>query len=643
MRGAPDERDAAAEYQKRLDRLTEIFRDIAVHAQEQAQTRCPYKDKHNQCTAKFGCRNQRKNPQPGGPRLCGGDDKIDYRPAWELDPSAEASMRQQLRDIRTRRPGVVVVDGEQHEITTERASLFDYADERKLRVPSSCGRGGICHECVVEVRQGMEALSPRTEAETFLPATFRLACQAEVMEPSANVEFALLRRTPQILTLNQTRQIALDPAVSLRNDGVYYEEERVDEWRGHLYGLAIDLGTTTVVLELLDLRNGRSVEVRAFENPQRFGGSDVMSRIVYDATHKRELWQTIVATINDQVQQLCERHGFVRQEIYEIAVAGNAAMRDIFFKLDVQGIGQKPYKSIVESEFRAGLRQTTALCYSARRLGIKVNPLAKVYSLPLIASHVGADTAADILATDLDSATATVMLVDVGTNTEVVVRHRGRTVVASCPAGPAFEGGQITYGMQGQEGAIDHIQYVDGTFAFTTIGGSAPRGICGSGLVDILAELRRHDLMNVKGAFAQKKQRDILLVPDPGIRLSRADISNLAQAKAANYCGQYIVLRHLGVGANDVDKLYLAGGFANYLDVANAIDIGLLPPVPPERVEKIGNAAAQGAREALLSRARRRRIESFVKEIEHVELETTPDFFNVFVDGCQFKPMRANP
>jgi len=193
--------------------------------------------------------------------------------------------------------------------------------------------------------------------------------------------------------------------------------------------------------------------------------------------------------------------------------------------------------------------------------------------------------------------------------------------------------------MQGQHGAIDHLRLENGAFVFTTLGEAAPVGICGSGLVDALAELRRHNLMSPKGAFADRKQQEWPLVREHGITLSRADISNLAQAKAANYCGQYIAMRHLGVAPTDIDRLFLAGGFANYLDVENAIAIGFLPPVAAERIEKIGNAAVQGAREALLSASRRRRIERFVREVEHIELETTPDFFEVFVEGCQFKPM----
>jgi uncharacterized 2Fe-2S/4Fe-4S cluster protein (DUF4445 family) len=165
-------------------------------------------------------------------------------------------------------------------------------------------------------------------------------------------------------------------------------------------------------------------------------------------------------------------------------------------------------------------------------------------------------------------------------------------------------------------------------------------GICGSGLIDLLAELRRNDLMTPKGVFA-KKAREFTIVPDAGITFSRADMSNLAQAKAANYCGQFITLRTFGVLPEQLHRVYLAGAFANYIDVGNAIDIGFLAPVPEERVVKVGNASVAGAKQMLVSRQRRQQIEQLVKRIEHVELETTPDFFDIFVEGCQFKPMAA--
>ena len=536
--------------------------------------------------------------------------------------------------------GTISYDGNRKTLAAGK-TIFDYADELAVQVPTSCGRTGHCHECVVEIGRGMSALRPRNDEESFLRGNYRLACQAVVEDDGADIEFSPLRRKPRILSHSLERPLDPDPLVTRRGDVVCYDGVTVDRYRGHLYGIAIDLGTTTVVMDLVDLTTGKSVHVSSFENPQRFGGSDVMHRISYDGEFQGELQKAVVNAINHEILDLGNRFGFVRQEVYEIVVAGNATMRDIFFKLDVQSIGQRPYKSRVEHAFLEGERTTTSLLESSRRLGLRANPRAKVYGMPLIASHVGADTAADLVATDLTSQDGVVMLVDVGTNTEVVVRSPDRLLTASCPAGPAFEGGTVRYGMPGHEGAIESIRRADGGFRYRTIGNVEPEGICGSGLIDLLAELRRHDLMAPKGMFADRSF-EMPVVPEYGITLSREDASNLAQAKAANFCGQFILMRRLGVGPEDIDTLFLAGGFANYVNVRNAIEIGFLAPVDEERVVKTGNAAVQGAREVLLSREKRATVEALVKDIEHVELETTPDFFEVFVEGCQFKPMPSS-
>ena len=518
-------------------------------------------------------------------------------------------------------------------------TVFDYADELAVQVPTSCGRTGHCHECIVEIQEGVEALQARTEPELFLRDNFRLACQAVVADATTDIQFSPLRREPQILTITQEKPVLLEPMVTCRDNVVFYGGDEIDQYRGHLYGLAIDLGTTTVVMDLVNLETGGSVRMSSFENPQRFGGSDVLHRISYDANYFGELRNAIVNAVNHEISEMCAELGVHRRTIYEIVVAGNSTMRDILFDLDVQGIGQRPYKSTTEYAYLAGESQSTSLVEEARKLGIRINRRGKVYGLPLVASHVGADVAADLAAIEMEAQPDVVMLVDVGTNTEVVVGGAGRYVCASCPAGPAFEGGGIKYGMPGFEGAIESIRWNQGTIDYDTIGGVEPLGMCGSGLIDLLAELRRHDGITPKGVFADRKQQEIVIVPEYGITLSREDASNLAQAKAANYCGQFIVMREFGIDPSEVSKLYLAGGFANYVDVRNAIEIGFLAPVPEDRIVKVGNAAVQGAREVLLSLSKRQAIESLVKEIKHIELETTPDFFDVFVEGCQFKPM----
>ena len=525
-------------------------------------------------------------------------------------------------------------------------SLFDFADSLSIRVPTSCGRTGECHECIVEVRRGASALTPLTESEKFLRGNYRLACQALVADPSADIEFSVLRRQPRILTSGTRRDVELKPAYVRGDDGenvVFNGPEgpvTVDTFRRAIYGIAADLGTTTVVLNLVDLESGETVYTASFENPQRFGGSDIMNRISYDGgPDAGELQAVMVSSINFEIGEMVRALKIRRHQIYEIVAVGNTTMREIFFGIDVQSIGTRPYKSSVEDEFRASKRPTTALSATAARLGLRIHPKATVYGGPLIASHLGADVAADLLALGMEDRTDPVILVDVGTNTEVVVGYNGKLLAASCPAGPAFEGGEVTYGMPGYDGAIEKVAINDrGLAESRVIGDVEPIGICGSGLIDLLAELRRTGMMDELGKF-DDGSGEYEFSESNNLTLSRADISALAQAKAANYCGQAIVLREYGLPIDEFEKLYLAGGFANYVDASNAIDIGFIANMPLDRVEKIGNAALEGATIMLLSTPKREEIEKLTATIEHVELETAPDFFDFFVEGCLFKPM----
>jgi uncharacterized 2Fe-2S/4Fe-4S cluster protein (DUF4445 family) len=276
----------------------------------------------------------------------------------------------------------------------------------------------------------------------------------------------------------------------------------------------------------------------------------------------------------------------------------------------------------------------------AAELGLRIHPEANVYGGPLVGCHVGADVAADLLAIAIDRQEDVVMLVDVGTNTEVVVGNRHRLMAASCPAGPAFEGGQIIYGMPSYDGAVESVEIVGDHVHCQTIGGTEPKGICGSGLVDLLAQLKLNGKMDQLGVLADGSG-GFLFAADQGISLSRADISALAQAKSANYSGQFIALRRYGVQVEDVSKLFLAGAFANHINVENAVAIGFIAGFPAEKIAKVGNASLEGATLMLVSKRLRHEIEELVTRIEHIELETTPDFFDIFVEGCMFKPMES--
>ena len=525
-------------------------------------------------------------------------------------------------------------------------SLFNYAERVGVRVPTSCNKQGRCKECVVEVVEGMECLSKPGPEERHLKGNFRLSCCTRVVKDEGVVRCHTMRRGEMKIEKHafelpvHGRARALDPAVTRDGEHILLDGEEIYRGAGPLHGLAIDLGTTTVVMQLLNLETGDVVADASFENPQRFGGSDVMARIQYDTEDRTKVLQrTLVGYLSRAIEEL----PVDPRSIYEVVVAGNSTMRDLFFRLSVYSIGQSPYQSLTELDVAAGKRTTTSLAEPARRLLLPVHPKARVYGLPIISGHVGADAAACMLAVDMANEDRLVAVMDIGTNTELIVGNKHKILAASCPAGPAFEGGQIAFGMPGLPGAIENARIDDATGAVTVgvIGGGAPEGICGSGLVDLLSELLRTERMNALGRFEDGAHEFVVATPagERPITFSEADINALAQAKGANVAGLQIAAAEYGVRFSDLDVFYLAGGFGRHLNIDSSKRIGLIPNLDSARIVQVGNAAIEGAAIALLSRTRRAELEALVRRVQHCRLETHPRFFDVFVEGCQFAPV----
>ncbi len=400
----------------------------------------------------------------------------------------------------------------------------------------------------------------------------------------------------------------------------------------------MDLGTTTVVVRLLNLETGEVVADASFENPQRFGGSDVMARIFFDTHDKGKLLQR---TLVGYLTHVIEEFPVAPQTIYALVVAGNSTMRDIFFRLDVHSIGQSPYRSITELEMDEGKRQNTSLSASAKALGLPLHPKARVWGLPIISGHVGADAAACMLAIDLANEERTVCMMDIGTNTELILGNKNKILAASGPAGPAFEGGAIACGMPGLPGAIEKVHIRDdGSVEAAVIGDKPAEGICGSGLVDLLGELLRTHRINPLGRFEDgEHQFPLAVASDSPIFLSESDINELAQAKGANVAGLRVIFNDFGISFDELDVFYLAGGFGRHLDIESSKRIGLIPNIHLEKIRQVGNAAIEGACIALLSKTKQNELESLVKKVTHCRLEAHENFFNFFVEGCQFQPV----
>jgi uncharacterized 2Fe-2S/4Fe-4S cluster protein (DUF4445 family) len=521
-------------------------------------------------------------------------------------------------------------------------TLFDLATGLGVRVPTSCQTNGKCKECVVEIAEGLNLLSPPTPAERHLKGPFRLSCQASLVTDDGVVRCHTMRRgrmriERHALSLPGTHRPApLDPAVTRDGDRILLDGEEIARSSAPIHGLAMDLGTTTIVLRLFNLETGEQIADASFENPQRFGGSEIMARIRYDTEHPGKLLRRTVA---GYVTHAIEDFPVDPSTIYEMVVVGNSTMRDLFFRQNVYSIGQTPYRSITEIQMAAGERTSTVLVETGRRCLLPIHPRARVYGAPIVSGHVGADAAACMLAIDLAHEDRRVALMDIGTNTELVVGNRHRILAASCPAGPAFEGGAIACGMPALDGAIEDVALDDaGGVTLGVIGGGDPQGICGSGLIDVLSELRRTGRMNEMGRFEDGAER-IDLHPAQDIYLLESDVNELAQAKGANVAGLRTVFSQYGLGFGDIDVFYLAGGFGRHLKVDASKRIGLIPNLPEDRIVRIGNAAIEGASMALLSRAKRRELEDMVRRVEHCRLETHPDFFDFFVFGCQFAPV----
>jgi len=512
----------------------------------------------------------------------------------------------------------------------EGATLQDHARRLGIHIPDGC---------VVRVEKGMESLTERTEAEQSLPLDeeVRLADQARVISSEQDI-YVFIKAAGRytILTESIEGHVPLDPCVHRKGDWVFAigGSSPLGRYEGQLYGLAIDVGTTTLVAQVLDLESGEEVATLACRNPQAAYGDDVISRIGYADQHRdglARLQRVVVEAVNSMLRDFEERRGKeLRRHIYEATVVGNPTMRNLFFGLSVHSLGTSPY----EPEDKSPINER------AERLGLQINPRANVYGAPLVAGQVGADCLGVILACDLYKGQRPVMAVDIGTNGEVAVGNRERILAASNAAGGAFEGATVTCGTGAIEGAIKNVWIRDGRVEYETIGGKPPIGICGSGLIDLLAEMLREGIIGENGRLSEPFQatNEFVIAQNGGrIIISQKDINELRLAKAGSALNQQTLMRRYGVDLEGLDKIYLAGGFGNYVDLDNAIAIGILPD-RKEKLVKIGNGALTGARQMLLSCERREDAERVAPIIEHVRLSEEEDFLDRYINELYLRP-----
>jgi uncharacterized 2Fe-2S/4Fe-4S cluster protein (DUF4445 family) len=403
-----------------------------------------------------------------------------------------------------------------------------------------------------------------------------------------------------------------------------------------LFGFAMDIGTSKIAGHLVDLATGCTIGMGAVENPQLPYGEDVISRISFAMKNDKnllKLQKLAVEGVNDVIERVCSDARIEPINIYEVTVAGNTIMHHLFLGIQPRYVALSPFTPAVKHP----------LNLRARELNLAVNPNARVYMLPNIAGYVGGDAVGDVLATDIYEKEDLCLLIDIGTNTEIFLGNRHGIVSCSCASGPAFEGYHIKHGVKAVSGAIEKVE-INPTpleVRFETIGGEKPVGMCGSGIVDCVAELFKHGVIDIRGNFSGSSRERLIVVDGEEefivalghetatgrpISITRSDIDEVLLAKATIHAGSTTLMKRKGLKEGDIDEVYIAGAFGSSINPVNAKTIGLIPDIPTEKVRFVGNTALSGAKLCLISREMRLVAERLSGEIGYIKLTVDPEF-----------------
>ncbi|MEM3577908.1 MAG: ASKHA domain-containing protein [Candidatus Bathyarchaeia archaeon] len=585
-------------------------------------------------------------------------------------------------------------------------TIFTAARDAGIRIRSECGGAGLCGKCRVVVKEPAD-LSELTESEKkHLSASeirqgYRLACQARVLRDTTvmlPVESHLKTRRIQVVGIEKP----LPPKPAVRKIHVIMPEptlsdirpdyERVVDSLPRIYksnsieidykilrelpttlrqsnfnvtatiwnmckmisiepgdtsnemlGLAVDIGTSKIVCYLVDLMNGKTLDIESLENPQLAYGEDIISRITFAATRPenlRSLQKVVVDSINGIIGDVCKRRNRDPNKIYEVVVVGNTAMHHLFLGIQPKHVALSPFTPAVKKQVNV----------KASELKMRINPSGIVTLLPVIAGFVGADAVADALACGICDSEEISMLIDVGTNTEVLVGNCRDMLSCSCASGPAFEGFHIKHGVKAVKGAIERVQ-INQNFdvEYTTIGDEKPIGLCGSAMIDLVAEMFKRKIIdsggkinpNIKTERLRKKDGEMEFVvawaneakTAKEITVTQKDIREIQLAKAAIYAGCSILMKKKKLKEKDIDRVFVAGAFGNYIDTENAIAIGLIPDIPVDKIEFVGNTAIVGAKMALISIDAREKANAISEKVRYVELAADPNFNKEFAEA----------
>lgn len=587
-------------------------------------------------------------------------------------------------------------------ICTEPITLLDAARQAGIQIQNVCGGKGVCGKCAVQILEGES--SPLTHNESIflkggiLKEGERLACETVVRShvkvyiPPTSTESSQVLQTEGSQEIREVQSpihcepVHLEspslehPSADLHTllsalPGMHFEsDERIRQtlqtiptmlrnngWNvtvichqneilhilpakpPAMLGLAVDIGSTKIACFLLDVSNGKSMAVKGIPNPQIAYGEDIIARLEYamqsDANAAR-LHSITIEAVNAAIDDVCREANVEPQVLMDYCFVGNTAMHHFFLDLPSRYLASTPFTMMVDQ----------ALTIPAQALGLHGMPGSKAYFPAPIAGFVGSDHLAFLLSSGFGDDQRTRLGIDIGTNTEIALQKGNRIVSCSTASGPAFEGAHIRYGMRAAPGAIEHVRIdAEGNTKVDVIGEGEATGICGSGILDVVAELKHRNILNQRGRLDRdhpqvntdnSRNRTFILVPQTShqreISISQKDIDQILLAKGAIRSGIAILMDHLEVTNEDLDEVIIAGAFGSYLNPQHAMQIGMLPDVALHKISAVGNAAGAGAQMMLLSNSMRQKSEQLARRIEHLELNTYPDFDLFFANGIRF-------
>ncbi|MHB8064114.1 MAG: ASKHA domain-containing protein [Ruminiclostridium sp.] len=597
---------------------------------------------------------------------------------------------------------VIIKTGEQtfEVVAAQGQNLLELLREARIAVNSPCNGNGTCGKCKVRILSGYLPEASQNEAKVLgsnsIEGGYRLSCSYTIQ---SDIEILLEDDSlqAQIVTEGRQRSITLLPIVtkekvSLEKPGLSCQMgdfERViggaskvitpniylirllpeiirqkdynislikmgDQLLGveagdtlkELYGVAIDVGTTTLVAYLIDLSTGKRLCVHSLLNPQKIFGADVISRIKHTidtAAGLEEMHSLIISEINNCIEAMCEEARIARTSIYAITFVGNTTMMHFLLKVPAKYIASAPFIPSI----------TSMLNLNVMELGIGINAFGMVCILPAVSAYIGADTVAAVLSTEMYEQEEISLLIDIGTNGEIVLGNKDKLFACSSAAGPAFEGANIRNGIGSVKGAISSISLQSG-INFTTIGNASPIGICGTGIVDGVAQMLDVGLIDETGRLDDEWESAVeehsclaqnisvidgikAFVINGDIAITQKDIRELQNAKAAIAAGINVLVKQSGISFDDIKNVYLAGGFGTYINIDSALKIGLIPSPLKGRIQSVGNAAGQGAIEGLISRDSLSQANIISKKIKYIELSASKDFNDFYIECMMFE------